>query len=246
VTFLRWAEITRTELTDQLPNATVVLPIGATEQHGPHLPTGTDFLTVEAVAVAASEAAGRSMNVVLTPTIPFGSSDHHLRFGGTLSLKTETATQVLADLLYSISEDGGRRVVIVNGHGGNRGPCSSAAELASVRYGLHTAYVDYWSLIPARPGIFHPGHAGAFETSMIQHLHPEMIRDVPPGDEPRIYPDVPGMVVHSARIWQSIDGYTDQPSRASAEYGASWFQAGVEALAKKICDFDATFGGPDT
>lgn len=245
MTFLRWAERTRTELTEVLPNATVILPIGATEQHGPHLPTGTDFLTVEAVAVAACETAGRSVNVVLTPTIPFGSSDHHLRFGGTLSLKTETATQVLADVLHSIAEDGGRRVVLVNGHGGNRGPCSSAAELASVRYGLHTGYVDYWASIPPRPDILHPGHAGAFETSMMQHLHPELVRGVPPGGEPRTYPDVPGMIVHSERVWQSIDGYTDQPSRAGAQYGAAWFQAGVEALANMICEFDATFGGSE-
>jgi len=141
----------------------VVLPIGATEQHGPHLPTGTDSLIVGAVArEAVRRAAGPSTrNLVLTATVrsALGPS---LPLGGTLSLQTETVTGVLLDLLRSVQRAGGSRVFIVNGHGGNRGPCHSAAHAASTRYGMHVGYLDYWALladlaggarIPPRRGI---------------------------------------------------------------------------------------------
>jgi creatinine amidohydrolase len=237
MTFYRWAECTRTVLNETLPNATVVLTIGATEQHGPHLATGCDHLLVEDVATAAAKQAGSSVDVVLTPTMPFGSSDHHIRFGGTLSVRTETTTQVLADLLSSIAQAGGKRVVIVNGHGGNRGPCNSASELASVRYGLHTGYVNLWQLGP----VDMPGHAGAFETSMMRYLHPDLVGEIPPDEEERTYPDVPGMLVHSGRIWQSVNGYTDHPSRSSAQDGTDWFGLATAALATMLVDFDKTF-----
>jgi creatinine amidohydrolase len=246
MTFYRWAETTRTTLNRVLPHGTVVIVIGATEQHGPHLPTGTDFLTAEAVAVkAAQRAGGAGVDVVLAPTLSFGASDHHLPFGGTISLRTETVTQVLADVLHSVSAGGGQRALIVNGHGGNRGPCHSASALASIRDGLDVGYVDYWSLIPVEAGTNYPGHAGAFETSLIGHLHPTLVTDVPPGDGPRPFPDVAGLVLHSRRVWQAIDGYTDQPAAGRADDGARWLEAGVAALAAKIIDFDRTFSCDD-
>lgn len=249
MTCYRWAASTRVTLARVLPGATVVVVIGATEQHGPHLPTGTDFLTAEAVTAAAAERAGaRGVDVVLAPTLPVGASDHHFPFGATISLRAETVTQVLADVLHSVAAAGGRRVLIVNGHGGNRGPCHTAAAIASVRDGLDLGYLDYWSLIPAEAGVNHPGHAGAFETSMIRHLHPDLVADVPPADGPRPYPDVPGLLVHSDKVWRAVDGYTDQPAAGRASDGARWFETCVAALAAKIAEFDAAFaraGGND-
>jgi creatinine amidohydrolase len=89
-TRLLFAEMTREELRAVAPDTTVVLPLGATEQHGPHLPSGTDFFTVENLARAATERASAEIAIVVAPALPFGSSDHHLIFGATLSLKTET------------------------------------------------------------------------------------------------------------------------------------------------------------
>ncbi|MGH3587728.1 MAG: creatininase family protein, partial [Pseudonocardia sp.] len=96
-----WNELTREQLGAVLPDALVVLPVGATEQHGPHLATGTDALVVDAVARAAVAAAGTDRDLVLAPTLPFGASDHHLPFGGTLSLRVETMTEVVLDLARS-------------------------------------------------------------------------------------------------------------------------------------------------
>ncbi|MQA76801.1 MAG: creatininase family protein, partial [Solirubrobacterales bacterium] len=134
----RWDEINRATLTTVLPDALVVLPVGATEQHGPHLPTGTDALLVTAVTGAAAQrAAPRApRDVVLAPTLPFGASDHHFPFGGTLSLSQETMTAAMVELAGSVGRDGGHRMVIVNGHGGNKGACFSAAAAASTRHGM--------------------------------------------------------------------------------------------------------------
>ena len=98
---------------------TVVLPLGATEQHGPHLPAGTDFFTVDRLAQAAAERAATEIAITVAPALPFGSSDHHLIFGATLSLRTDTYYRVLNDLLRSLVTDGFHRIFLLNGHGGN-------------------------------------------------------------------------------------------------------------------------------
>src|SRR5258705_7795301 len=92
-----FAEMTRHELHAIAGETTVVLPLGATEQHGPHLPSGTDFLTIDRLAQAAAERAAAEVPITVTPALPFGSSDHHLTFGATLSLRTETYYRVLND-----------------------------------------------------------------------------------------------------------------------------------------------------
>lgn len=240
----RWAECTRTVLGQVLPEAVVVLTIGATEQHGPHLPTGTDTVSVEAVVAQAVEhaAASAARDVVLAPVIPFGASDHHFLFGATLSLESTTTIQVLVDLMRSVEKAGGLRVFLVNGHGGNRGPCHAAIHIASTRYGMHLGYVDYWSLLPrAGETVKIPGHAGAFETAMVSHLRPGLLGPVPPGDAPRPHPDIDGVALHSEAVWRAVDGYTDQPARGTAADGARWLNSSARALADRIVAFSQEF-----
>lgn len=234
---LRWNETNRERLGDLLPDALVVLPIGATEQHGPHLPTGTDAFVAEAVAsAAASRAVERTpRDLVLAPVLSFGASDHHLPFGGTLSLSPETMTAVLVDIARSVATDGGRRMVMVNGHGGNKGPCNSAGAAASTRHGVAVAYVDYWDLFPADadwPNV--PGHAGAFETSLVLGLRPELVGERPSrGTQPAV-PEASGVTVHANAAWGNIDGYTDRPADADADTGERWFDALADALADRL------------
>ena len=95
-------ELTREDARSIAPRAIALLPTGATEQHGPHLPTGTDTFAVERVARAAAEIAAAQVPVVVTPTLPFGSSHHHLPFGGTMSIGTETYYRVVFDLAEEV------------------------------------------------------------------------------------------------------------------------------------------------
>ena len=112
-------ELTREEARTAAPNSLVVLPVGAIEQHGPHLPVGTDFYTIDYVAREAAAIAARQIPILITPALPFGSSDHHLPFGGTMSLSTNTYYLVIHDLAKSLIASGFRRIFILNGHGGN-------------------------------------------------------------------------------------------------------------------------------
>src|SRR5687768_5146513 len=116
---MNWNELTRRELGALLPDAVVVLPTAATEQHGPHLATGHDSFIVAEIARRAGQKVGDAATVIVTPVLTFGSSDHHLAFGGTLSLRTETYLLVLKDLLNSMIASGAKKVLVLNGHGGN-------------------------------------------------------------------------------------------------------------------------------
>lgn len=242
MTAYQWHTCDRIVLGSVLPESLVVLPIGAVEQHGPHLPSGTDGMIVAAVTSAAARLAAEraARDVVVAPTVPFGASDHHFPFGATLSLTSETATSVLVDLLRSVGRSGASRVLIVNGHGGNRGPCHSAAHVASTRFRLHAAYVDYWALAPAdESGPPVPGHAGCFETSLVQHLRPELVGTPPARPAQPAIADVGDVLIHTETVWRALDGYTDTPADAAAQAGASWFDACAAALADRIVELAA-------
>ncbi|PZF80195.1 creatininase family protein [Jiangella anatolica] len=241
MTLIRWADVSRETLNEVLPEALVVLPVGATEQHGRHLATGTDALlattAVERAATLAAERAARRL--VLAPTLAFGASDHHLAFGGTLSLTPETLLAVLLDLLRSVAEDGGRRVVLVNGHGGNVGVCHAAAAAASSRYPLAVAHVDYWRF--AGDDANAPGHAGEFETSLVSAVRPEAATGpVPAREDPQPATRVAGATVHDAALWASIDGYTDHPERATAAAGAARLDTVVAGLSDCLAGLTET------
>src|SRR4051812_17830777 len=110
----------------------VILPLGAMEQHGPHLAVSTDTDIVTMVAMAAEQRLPEK--VVLCPTMSFGSSHHHLSFGGTMSLSPVIYTQVIVDLVSSLLKDGFRRIVLLNGHGGNITPVKQALSVLSASY----------------------------------------------------------------------------------------------------------------
>jgi creatinine amidohydrolase len=220
-TAAEWARTDREVLRRLLPEAVVVVPIGATEQHGPHLPTGTDALIAREVAWrAAREAAARSSRPFLVaPALAYGASDHHLPFGGTLSLTPATLLAVLTDLLRCVATQGGRRAVLCNGHGGNVGVCHAAAAAASATLGLAVAHLDYWRLAERDGGVPVPGHAGEFETSLVLAIDEDSVgRPAARAAAPEI-PSVDGVDVHTPALWCAIDGYTDHPEKADAPSG---------------------------
>lgn len=239
---LYWADTDRDRLARLLPEAVVLVPVGATEQHGPHLPTGTDTLIVTAVcAAAATRAAPRSeRRLIVTPPVPIGASDHHLPFGGTLSLSPETLLAVLLDLARCVERQGGRRVVLVNGHGGNVGICHAAAAAASARYDLAVGYLDYWRVAPPEPDTPVPGHAGEFETSLVLAVRPDLVGGATARPHPPVVPSVPMVDIHSAAVWRAIDGYTDRPELADADSGTRRFEHLVQQTADRIVELART------
>src|SRR5579871_5702240 len=110
----------------------VVIPIAAVEQHGPHMPTGTDFILCTAVAEALE--ARLAERVLLTPAVWLGASAHHLRLGSTLSAELDTYVATLCDIARSLLDDGYLRLLFLNGHGGNIDPMRMAVRELQPEY----------------------------------------------------------------------------------------------------------------
>jgi creatinine amidohydrolase len=239
----RMALLTRTELGDRAPDAIAVLPIGATEQHGPHLPVGTDHLVVDRIAhLAARVAQDSGVDVIVAPTVPFGLSAHHLAFGATVTVSATTLMAYLDQACRSLLDSGFRRLFLLNGHGGNDELIRVVARELGVSTGLPIAASSYWLVAWDRllaAGIQDagrlPGHAGAFETAVFGALFPEHVLQSPPrrpnatSPRARYYPDVH---VEDVSIWQRIDGFSDDPSAATTELGARAVAEIVAALAE--------------
>lgn len=236
------------------PATLLVLPTGATEQHGPHLPIGTNSLVVERLANIAAEVARHQIPIVVAPVLPFGSSAHHLPFGATMSLSSETYLRVMNELLDSVAASGFRRVFILNGHGGNHELMQVAARDAALKHDITVAAGSYWSiaweaLIDAGAGKIGrlPGHAGAFETSLMLSLHPMLVSEVRPGHRAtdtttsrRAYDR--GLRTEHHGSWVAMDGYSDGSEEASAELGQEYLDLIGSAIAEA---FMATVRGAE-
>lgn len=151
------------------PGLTLLIPLGSTEQHGPHLPLSTDSRIAEAIATRSAAVIGP--DAVVGPTLPFGSSGEHRGFAGMLSIGTPALTAVLIELGRSATAPGGgpfERLVFVNGHGGNHGALVSAVETLR----SEGRSVDAWW--PRIPG--GDAHAGRTETSLLLAIAPELVR----------------------------------------------------------------------
>ena len=230
----RWDALTRQEIGALAADALLVVPVGSTEQHGPHLATGTDALIATAIAERAAEAAIAPETILLAPTLAYGASDHHLPFGGTLSLRVETFQLVLRELLASAAGAGVRRVFVLNGHGGNAAACAIAVAEAAREHGLHAATALASDLVdPAAIEGPVRGHAGSFETSLLLALDPERVRPElarpSPGGAARKRPR--GLTVAEPGRWQELDGFTDRPDEATRERGEAALTACVAAVA---------------
>jgi creatinine amidohydrolase len=252
-TALRLADVNRSLCRELAPNALLVWPVGSTEQHGPHLPAGTDAMHAEWVATRAADLVADRIPVVIAPTLPFGSSAHHLPFGATMSISTENYYRVLVDLAESLVTDGFRRIFIVNGHGGNHELIQLVARDVALRRDAIIAAGSWWTIAwdalvndgAAGTGSF-PGHSGAFETSLVLAMHPELVveplphRDQPGiGDGRRFLGDL-RLERHDS--WVSIDGWTDSPDLASPTLGRTYLSHAIEALAAQFLNVHAAGG----
>src|SRR5262245_33084925 len=153
----------------------VIGPIAACEQHSDHLPTYTDTLLVTAVAEGVEQRLPEK--VLLLPTLWFGASHHHLRFGGTLSATVDTHVDMLCNLLLPLLEDGYQRLLLLNGHGGNIDTMQVALRrLQPAWQNRQLSAASYWDLAAKElAGLAEGprkvmGHACEFETSMIMAL----------------------------------------------------------------------------
>jgi creatinine amidohydrolase len=238
---MRFHEMTWPELRNVPRDGTVVLaPIAACEQHSRHLPTYTDTILVTAVAEGTEQRLPRE--VLLLPTLWFGASAHHLRFGATLSAEVDTHVTMLRDLLTPLLDDGYRRVLILNGHGGNIDTLRMALRRLQPRYrGRLLTGASYWELAEKELADLADGprksmgHACEFETSMVLALRPDLvrrdeIRDDPPADEPALR----GLYIAEDMKQRTDHGAVGYPERATPEKGRAFLNAAVDRTAEVV------------
>ena len=213
--------------------AVAVLPVGATEQHGPHLATGTDTLLAEYVAGAAADQTGD----VMLPALPYGCSLGHTdRWPGTISLHPATMTGVVVEVGRWAHASGFRKLVIVNGHATNAPPCQSAIlQLRHELPDLRPRFVSIFDLTPeiaARYTEDAPDfHANEAETSMLLHLDESQVRADRIVDEPD---RTVGRVLSYPMPAVTSSGVVGSPSAAAAEQGAALVEQLVDALAELL------------
>ena len=221
-----WANHTRGEFPEWASRGTVVIvPIGSTEQHGLHLPEDTDQRTVEYVS---REAARRlDVPVLVTPTIPFGVSPHHMAHPGTITLTVETTIRVLKEVCHCIAAHGFERILILSGHGGNGDTIRATA--LELKHELKQQVDAFCWFDPVQDkidaitdGPCHTiGHAGEAETSAILYTAPCLVR---------------------TERYALVADISDEPSLGTAEKGRLILEAGVEALMKAVTHMAAQPG----
>lgn len=153
-------------------------PIGATEQHGPNLALGTDFVVADAIARRVAGRLGE--RALLLPALPFGLSHHHTGFPGTVTLAPETVTALCLDVARSVKSQGIGALVFVNGHNGNTAVLNVAATRIRYELGMTAAVAFYFQQasdrVRAHGKTERYGHACEVETSVLLHLAPDLVR----------------------------------------------------------------------
>ena len=177
-----WRELTAADLGERArADAVVVLPVASMEQHGPHLPVGVDTILCEGICRRAAEAVSAATPVVVAPTLWCGMAEHHMAFGGTFTFDLPTYGAVLLCLSKSIERHGFRRLLIVNGHGGNIAALAALLPDLAVSSSLTIRTVTYFELAQSaisailqdQDGVRHACEA---ETSLMLVLAPETVR----------------------------------------------------------------------
>ena len=247
-----WHEHTQEELKELIPKLEVTLiPTGSTEIHGPHLGVGNDILSC--IRVAEDVAKIMYPRALVVNALWVGVAPHNMTapFPGTITLSAETYMRVLKEVVVSLLKHGVRRIVFVNGHGGNEAPnitaCREIREQIYYEYGvnLEVGTLSYWDVIPDEDWKevleIAPerkiSHGGEAETSILLAIAPQAVRmDLakPPDSRPRPRPPF-------FRAWYqdeySPDGHTDDARVASKEKGEKLIKAAVKGIVALLEEF---------
>ena len=177
-----WSDLTTAELSAREMGRTVaILPVAATEQHGPHLPLSTDTIIAEGYLARVAALAPTDLDALILPVQTIGKSDEHDAFPGTLSLTTGTALAAWTEIGGGVARAGCTRLVIVSSHGGNSALIDLVAGELRARHGM-IAVTTSWSRLGTPAGLFpdeeirHGIHAGGIETALMLALRPDLVR----------------------------------------------------------------------
>ena len=218
-----------------------LLPVGSTEQHGPHAPLSTDTVLAEAVAAAGADAYDGE--VVVAPPLPVGVSEEHRGFAGTLWLSPDAFRAAVRDVVESCLHNGWNRVVVVNGHGGNVDALHEVAAAVTRAEPAHVVpftwfrSVDFEALVEGTDlDSLDMGHAGAAETAMLRATHPDLVREDRVEEAREAAADRWGEWVSGVNLAYDTDEFADNgvvgdPAAGDDEVGRALLDASAASLA---------------
>jgi creatinine amidohydrolase len=261
-----WTEIHWPDIAGAEPARWIaVLPLAATEQHGPHLPVGTDVMITQAYLARVRELLPDGIPATFLPLQRVGISTEHIGYPGTLTLPTDVALRTWMALGECVARAGIKKLVMVTSHGGNSAAMSLVAQDLRARCGL-LAVTTGWSRLSAPEGLFsaeelrHGIHGGAVETSIMlarypQHVRKDKIADFRPASI-AMEKDYRWLSAHRPApfAWQAQDlhpsGAAGDATLASAEKGQRLLDHGARAFCELLADVDkfdpATLSGGPT
>jgi len=249
---MTWPEVKKAAEDERVP----LIPVGSTEQHGPHLPTRTDaLLAYEVCKVAARKIP--DMAVVLPP-VNYGYNEHHLDFPATIHIDYEVLIGFVIDIGRSLAHHGFRRIIIVNGHGSNNAPMELAGRRITLESSAICASLTYVSIAPEVFELLEgeSAHGGELETSLMLYVKPELVSMNKAGRDWRLPRSefikwgvdkgekrfgISGGKVAFMDWWSrmSSTGVLGDPTKASNEKGQKAFRLCVDALVRFIKEFRA-------
>lgn len=241
----RLADLRASDLPAALsPDSTLILPIGAVEQHGPHLPFNTDLVIAQECAQAVAAQAGDALDLWLLEPLAYTKSNEHAGTPGTIWLGPDTMLKVLDDIGRSVAATEVKKLALLNGHGGNSSLLNVACRELRLNHGLEV-FLLHPSLPPDQGGDTDRGsselgmgiHAGRDETSLMLHLRPDLVRmDL-------AVRNIPGHLADNEHVrfggavtfgWLAADfgstGVIGDPTGADATEGAALFKLAIEQL----------------
>lgn len=241
-----WGELTWPEARARFDEITVaLLPVGSVEQHGPHLPLDTDVFDADYLARRVAEACSDPKPLVL-PAISYGVSCHHKDFQGTISISDDTLVRIVYEINISMAENGIRKLVIINGHGGNSPALNHAAQM--IKRDTHifvcvdsgeTSDVDIYEFIDTPNDV----HAGEIETSTSLAVRPNLVKmDLAPKTIPEFSSRYLDFTSNRGVSWYaytqkiSATGVMGDPTRASIAKGKKIWQIMIAHLAALVED----------
>ena len=242
---VEWASLKAHELRDLAnQNAVVVIPVAAIEQHGPHLPVQVDSRLATEVSLRAARKAFPARPTVVLPVIWHGLSEHHMPFGGTITLDHQTLHAVFRCVIASVQRHGFKDVLIMNGHGGNILSSQLIAQDLTVELGATIVAATYWlegehAIGPLLEDQSNVLHAGEAETSMMLALAPELV-DATDLSAHAVEADLGFLKAGEGSYrWRDLthvthNGVIGDPSSATAEKGEQLLEAAAEAIANLI------------
>lgn len=255
----RLAELRAPEVAERITASSIIIqPVGAVEQHGPHLPFITDLLIAESTANAIVDDRGDELDLWVLPPLGYSKSNEHAWSSGSIWLGPQTLLAMLDDIGRSVATLPSRKLVFLNGHGGNSSLLNVACRELRLHHGLLT-FLMHPSVPPDQGGTSTEHelgmgiHAGRNETSMVLHLRPDLV-DMAAGTR-----NVPAGLAENERVrfggqvsfgWLSNDfgpdGHIGDPTGATPELGKTLFEGAVNncgAALEEVAAFEFPMHG---